>query len=445
MKKIFNILYTCLALLLLVSCNNGYESVFSESADERVKKAMEEYRTILLSSPDGWKATMVSEFGGAYMFYFDFKEDGTVTMISDFNDSTAQFAVTGTYLMKALQRITLSFDTYSYVHLLADPDGSVNGGVDGIGLGTDFEFAFDDVTEDNIALVGIQRDTPMKMVLATSLEKSRFLNGDLKTSRQHAEDLFGNSSMHYYLENQTGDKEPLGIDEFAKIYNIFYLDDQNAISKSLSTYVYSLDGIQLNDYVSTKSFTFNQLLWDDIADNYYILNNGQKVFVQASSSWIEYTNATPKPREELITRSIIINPGVVSDLSQAFRDAYSQTDQNLSTTFGNNLGNVAVQFVNASQTLLGFEYTAQSSVVFFGYHVYSSTITSDDVLSFTTFVDKNTSNASDTALTPLLDYFRNNSFKLVYVPDPNLGQLLIKMTPEGAPADYTFGVLQQTQ
>jgi hypothetical protein len=53
-----------------------------------------------------------------------------------------------------LQQPSLIFDTYSYLHLLADPDPNVNGGRVGAGLSSDFEFYVDSTVADTMKLVG---------------------------------------------------------------------------------------------------------------------------------------------------------------------------------------------------------------------------------------------------------------------------------------------------
>ena len=127
------------ACMVLAGCDDNYETIFPETPDDRVKKSLEEYNTLLMSAPYGWKASLYTGTGAGYFYYLDFNENGSVTMLSDFNQSAAGEPMTSEWVVKALQRPTLSFTSYSYIHLPADPDGNINNGIPGSGLLSDFE------------------------------------------------------------------------------------------------------------------------------------------------------------------------------------------------------------------------------------------------------------------------------------------------------------------
>src|SRR5690242_15706253 len=137
MRKRYFILIMVIGSVLMSSCESEYEPVFHQSPDERVRAEMNRYEELLMSSPYGWKASLYTGTGAGYFYYFDFREDGTVSMLSDFNTTTAGDVMESTWALKALQQITLSFTTYSYIHLPADPDGNINNGIPGSGLLSD--------------------------------------------------------------------------------------------------------------------------------------------------------------------------------------------------------------------------------------------------------------------------------------------------------------------
>src|SRR5574338_1090715 len=147
MKKI--VLYIVSLTLFFTACRKD-EAVFDQSPDERINKALGDYQAALVSSPTGWKATVVPGSGGIYHFYFRFNNENRVFMYSDFDTATAKHQKDSSYRLKALQQPTLIFDTYSYLHLLADPDAAVNGGSYGSGLLSDFEFSLDALYADSI-------------------------------------------------------------------------------------------------------------------------------------------------------------------------------------------------------------------------------------------------------------------------------------------------------
>ncbi|HRO71158.1 MAG TPA: DUF4302 domain-containing protein, partial [Chitinophagaceae bacterium] len=70
-------------------------------------------------------------------------------------------------------------DTYSYLHVLSDPDATVNGGSFGAGLLSDFEFYFDSASADTVRLVGRVNGSRLTLIRATAAEENAYLNGQL--------------------------------------------------------------------------------------------------------------------------------------------------------------------------------------------------------------------------------------------------------------------------
>ena len=52
MKKIYNILFTLIAVLSFTSCSNDIDEVFDKPSAERVNDAIAEYKTCLLYTSD---------------------------------------------------------------------------------------------------------------------------------------------------------------------------------------------------------------------------------------------------------------------------------------------------------------------------------------------------------------------------------------------------------
>lgn len=172
----------CGLLITIVSCRKVDDSsVFSQSADQRINAALAKYQSKLSGAPYGWKATVETKAGGNFTFYFSFNDSNRVKMISSFDDSTASVVKESSYRLKALQQPSLLFDTYSYLHMLADPNPATNGGAAGAGLVTDFEFYFDDANSSDsvITLVGRFNGTKTVLTKATQAEQSAFLSGEL--------------------------------------------------------------------------------------------------------------------------------------------------------------------------------------------------------------------------------------------------------------------------
>src|SRR3954464_6059448 len=115
-----NTIYLILAILAFSACSKKDSNrIFTESADERLNKALTDYQNQLAGALNGWKAVVYPAGGGAYSFYFKFNNQNRVVMYSHFDTTTAAASRESSYRLKALQQPSLLFDTYSYLHLLA--------------------------------------------------------------------------------------------------------------------------------------------------------------------------------------------------------------------------------------------------------------------------------------------------------------------------------------
>jgi hypothetical protein len=171
-----NIFYLLLAITLVASCKKDDDNAFDKSPDERLNETLAKYQTALTTSTYGWNANLITGDGGSYRFYFSFDDKNRVQMYSDFDSSTATTIRESSYRLKALQQPSLIFDTYSYIHILSDPDGAVSGGAYGSGLKSDFEFAVDTVTADSIRLTGRFNGSKLSLHKAAQGDKAIWSN-----------------------------------------------------------------------------------------------------------------------------------------------------------------------------------------------------------------------------------------------------------------------------
>lgn len=164
---------------LFSACKKDDQNVFNKSADERLNEALGSYQTKLTGAQFGWKGLIYPKGGGIYTFYFKFNNSNRVQMLASFDSASAVTLKESSYRLKAVQQPSLVFDTYSYLHVLSDPDPNVNGGSVGAGLQSDFEFYFDSTTNDTINLVGRFNGSKAQLVKATQAEATAFSSGQL--------------------------------------------------------------------------------------------------------------------------------------------------------------------------------------------------------------------------------------------------------------------------
>ncbi|SEW53995.1 DUF4302 domain-containing protein [Chitinophaga arvensicola] len=192
MKKIW--IYLLGATVLFTGCSRKSDlNIDGTPTDVRLAQALATYQQKLTEAPYGWVFTEytngTSTNGGVtrngpkaiFTYYMKFGKDEQVSMISDFNPTAALVFNNSGYRVKAVQRPTLIFDTYSYIHLPCDPDASVSHSPYGNGFnwGTDFEFAFADNIPaaelgDTIRLTGNLNNATGILVKATQAQQQTF-------------------------------------------------------------------------------------------------------------------------------------------------------------------------------------------------------------------------------------------------------------------------------
>lgn len=165
MKRIYNILFTLIAILSFTSCSNDIDEVFDKPSAERVNDAIAEYKTVLTSAENGWlmkyypKAN--TKYGG-YNLLLKFGTDGNVTAMSD--ALGADTKATSHYKLEQSASIVLSFDEYNKViHFFSDPANPDGIGDNGKGMEGDLEFRVLTATADSVVMLGKKRGTKIVM------------------------------------------------------------------------------------------------------------------------------------------------------------------------------------------------------------------------------------------------------------------------------------------
>jgi hypothetical protein len=325
----FRILFIVGIALGLSACDGEYETIFNEPTDERIQRALEEHEALLKSAPFGWKAMLYTGTGAGYFYYFDFNDEGRVTMISDFNATSAGESMSATWVLKALQRPTLTFDTYSYIHLPADPDGNVNGGGNGDGLVSDFEFIFKRVSGDSIIMQGLKHSTEMVLLKATQAETEEIMNEQIRTVLQGTQAyVAGYKGLQLHLPDET--IVPLAIDVTRKMFAAQYISADGRSIETFSTpFTFSIDGILLKEPLIFGGYTIRELYWNNDGGFYAIQLNALTELVNSTEPLIFHPSV---PLHQVIGyqfKTVFIPenpeentlPGQSADFIEAYNDA----------------------------------------------------------------------------------------------------------------------------
>ncbi len=259
-----SILYLLFLTTVFFSCENSDDTVFEESADVRLNAALASYEKQLVEAPFGWNAVIYPGGGGSYGFYFKFDDKNRVTMYSDFSDAAAAKSKESSYRLKAMQTPSLIFDTYSYLHVLADPDNDVNNGTLGEGLLSDFEFSIfpDSVKADAITLVGRKNQSRLVLTKATQAQATAYTNGDL------AKALAFNNIAKYipYFKRVTlgGNTYEITVNQTSRTLSLTWLN--GSVPKTFSTkYFFTPTGVAFVSPLVNGSQTisgFGNITWN---------------------------------------------------------------------------------------------------------------------------------------------------------------------------------------
>ena len=243
MKKVFS--YLIVAAIGFSGCNKKSDNAFSKSADERLNETLASYQSTLTGAQYGWKGLIYPAGlkGGVVGFYFKFSDNNRVEMFSDFDATSAVTPMTASYRLKALQQPALLFDTYSYVHVLADPDAAVNGGSYGSGLISDFEFAIDSMAGDTMKLTGRFNGSKAVLIKATQQEAQNYYD------KKYANRLFSNISKYitYFKRLVVGSSQyEIQVNQDTRTITFTWVDSSGNVHTFTTGYYYTADGSALS-------------------------------------------------------------------------------------------------------------------------------------------------------------------------------------------------------
>lgn len=275
MKRI--ITYLLPALLAFSSCRkDNNDSVFPGTTDERINKTLSDYQTALEGAQFGWNARLTTAAGSIYNFHFSFNNANRVLMFGDIDTLTASERKESSYRLKALQQPALIFDTYSYLHILADPDGSVNGGTPGEGLSSDFEFSLDSLAADSIKLTGRFKGSKLVLKKSTQQDLQTWQNGQWKNVLLF-EDLSARILNYFKRLHYGATQYEIQVNKTERTVTFTWRDGTGTAHQHTTGYVVNNTGIQLTNPLVNGASTissFSNFSWNAGASAFTMNVNG---------------------------------------------------------------------------------------------------------------------------------------------------------------------------
>ena len=249
--------------LFFASCSRKMDYDFDSRPDARIKLKIDEYEDLLTSAPNGWIGYLYPSGGGGFTFKFKFKENEQVEMVATLNDESSKTPKTTIWSLRSPQIPSLYFDTYSYIHELADPAVTKYGGTYSIGAGGDFEFGFIKVSEDTIRLKGNFRGSDLILVKAKSDQGDDYI----EKSYDFVKNKLGQIERFKYYHKKlvvNGKDYAITINTDKSTVNIWHQTDTGLNSFS-TEFAAATSGIMLRNEFVDKDFkisSFSDLVVD---------------------------------------------------------------------------------------------------------------------------------------------------------------------------------------
>ncbi|GHE31403.1 DUF4302 domain-containing protein [Sphingobacterium griseoflavum] len=325
--------------------------------DSRLSEYLANSLAFLTEAPYGYKASLETVEGKTFTLFMQFDSDGRVHMLSDFADASAATVGSSSYRLKALQRPSLIFDTYNYISIFADPQGSVNGGTNGQGLKGDNDYSFVKFSGDTVSLLGNKNASALTLIRASEDEKDGFIAGQLRTSREVLHSYL-QSNSNLYIADGTN-KVAFAVDANNRTVTLSRLEEDGiTISSVTSSFAYTQQGI------TPAQLTFNgapveAIAWQASTSRYTMQTNG--------SSYVVESNPTPvfplylqfgfnKTYSTIGTTTNSLPAGVNS----AFNDVWSTVNANFTST-NRAIRYMEFKIISETQATLSVFYSSGTS------------------------------------------------------------------------------------
>lgn len=434
------LLFFIALLSTLISCKKtSYVAKFDKTPQERAGDQIELVVTTLVSSPNGWIATLPTAAGGGYSFYINFDNQQNVTMYGDLTDASATTVGKSYYRVKQDIGTDLVFDSYNYISMLDDPNSSVLGGASKIGYSSDIDFIYDRSSADSIIFIGKKYRQPFKLVKATAAQKASYETAGLKTAMDKFKSFFA-TIKNPYIEIVSGANtlkagmsvnvtNSLTIGKRVSFTGV--LADGVTTAGGTSKFAFKLDGADLlGSGLVYNGITFVKMAWKDATTLAFYDSTGKEYIIKSSPVPLTplallFGFPTTFPYKKLTIPSSGLPTGVTS----GFNAVYTQM-QALFVSSGRSVVSTTFSLTSNSVFLVEITYLS-GTTTFIASATYNYTKVGDVITLDNIAVPNVNWPTRAVQIKPLSDYMLTGPFKIDWVSSTN-------------PASPTLGGLYRT-
>lgn len=352
-----NLIYAVILILGFTACRKTeVENQFYTSPEARMNDTLSFIRKQLTSAQNGWKGGFSTGSRGGYGFFFQFNNDETVSMLSDYSTTSASTPQTSTYRVSALSLPTLLFDTYNYISLMQDPNPSAAGGTSGVGYKSDTEFLYVKAHGDTLFFKGKKYTQPFILVKATEAEKTQFLAAGINTFVTNFSKVYNDNYVFSYLDANPKLKLGIEIDYSGKTTKFSYIDEAGNINSIISSaFYYGVNDLSLAQFINYNGKLIKSLKFEGsnivavYSDNTTAVIKSQTMPLYALESAFAYN----KNFKKIVTGTTI--PGVTSTVHIFDRV------RELFTTSGRSISSMYFAFTNSTTAVFYIAYSSGTS------------------------------------------------------------------------------------
>jgi hypothetical protein len=248
-----NIYLLILVFTVFFSCKKTDQIL--DRPDKKLNELRSQYIEQLVGAENGWIGYLFPEGGRGFTFKFEFNNSNRVLTYSALDEKKSLVPMESSYRIAADQVLSLYFDTYSFIHILSDPDDFVNGGFRGAGLISDFEFSILDFKSDTIKLKGNHNGSELILIRANKNQGKDYINKAFKFN--NSLESINHFPYYYKLIKHQGKDIQFAINTDTNTISFYY--DSNGFKQFTTEYAVAENGIILRNPFQLDGLTINRL------------------------------------------------------------------------------------------------------------------------------------------------------------------------------------------
>ncbi|WP_282636403.1 DUF4302 domain-containing protein [Sphingobacterium thalpophilum] len=258
MKKIF---YFICMVLLTVSCSKPkeVELEFGTDPDTRIADTIALVRKTLVEAPYGWKAFLTTEYSGGYGFYMQFGDNDRVKMVADLDAQSSSELKESTFRIRQIMTATLSFDTYTYLTMLQDPNPGSYGGQPGKGMGSDVEFDYIKSNGDTLFFEGRKFHKQLIFVKAKDAEAKRYNSKGYFDAVSKNRAFFKKNPLTSIVVGEVEAEVAFAFS--TKKMSCIIANPDGTFTSSFADFANSIDGFEIIDGILINNVELKRFIW----------------------------------------------------------------------------------------------------------------------------------------------------------------------------------------